>query len=90
MFGKAIARGTQIHACCTKPNFVNAYIWFKFFPAVMCKNCGEITGPLGSIVRDKIFQWFFAPFWNGKVWVDQSQLSKENWDRIMQFGVKKI
>lgn len=85
MFGKVVARGTEIHACCTRPDFADAYIWFKFFPAVICKNCGEVTGPLGGYLRDKIFIWFFAPFWCGQVYVDRNQLTSEDLDRILRF-----
>lgn len=84
MFGKVNYNGQQIHACCTRPDYARAFIMYRFFPAVVCKNCGEATGVWGT-VKEFIFKLFFAPFWNGEVYIDKSDVTDADLERIERF-----
>lgn len=84
MYGKMKYKGTELQACCARPKLADAFIMNKFFPAVICKNCGEVTGIMGTI-REWIFRLFFQPFWDGMVMVPIEQVTEKDLDRIKKF-----
>ncbi len=85
MYGKITYKGQEIHACCTRQNLVDAYIMCRLFPAAICKNCGEVTGVFGA-VREWIFRFFFAPFWDGQVLIPKELMSDDELERIERFN----
>ncbi len=86
MYGKAKHKGREIAACCTRPNYAEGYIMVPIFPVLLCKNCGEVTGPLlPNRLLVWIFEVFFAPFWTGGVHVIRCQISDEEIKRVEDF-----
>lgn len=85
MYGKMTYKGKELIACCARPNLADAYIMNRLFPAVICKNCGEVTGVFGNI-KIWIFTIFFQPFWDGRVWVVKEQVTDKDMKRIKEFS----
>jgi hypothetical protein len=84
MYGKTVYNGQEIAACCTRPDYAKAFIMNRFFPAVICKNCGAVTGVIGA-AKELIFKLFFAPFWKGQVFIDNSEITEADLMRIKEF-----
>lgn len=60
--------------CCTHyQNFEYklGHIMLPCFKVVVCQNCNE-TQLICNKYLQKIFGLFFAPFWNGKIWIDEN------------------
>lgn len=55
-------------SCCTNPEYVDGWIQLKIFKIKYCKNCGEIMSN-NNFFLDIIWEFFFAPYWNGKVYL---------------------
>jgi len=86
VYGKVKHKDQEIAACCTRPNYAEGYIMHPIFPVLLCKNCGEITGPLlSNCLVEWIFKVFFAPFWKGGAHVYRNQISDEEIKRVEDF-----
>lgn len=85
MYGKTKALGVEIDACCTRPSYADGFIMHKWFPAAVCRNCGEVISTWGWL-REWIFRLFLWPFWDGAVHVDFEQVSDEEIERIESFN----
>lgn len=66
MYGRTIIKGTTINNCCARHEYLDCYVMFKFFPAVICKNCGMVTAIFSSF-KNFLFEYIFSLFWDGKI-----------------------
>lgn len=55
--------------CCTKPNHTTAWTPCKPFKARYCYNCEEVMLDVGPVL-DWVWGVFVAPFWTGRVIVE--------------------
>lgn len=85
MYGKTKANGIEFDACCTRPSYADGFIIHKWFPALTCRNCGEVISPWVWL-REWVFRFFLWPFWDGFVHVDVEHVSKEDIERIESFN----
>ncbi|MFW5438759.1 hypothetical protein [Paenibacillus apiarius] len=80
-FGKVIVNGEEIEACCCNPNYIPAWIKAVFsWKALYCKQCGEVTGPVGKWAW--LYDLGFCFFWRGHVELDNTKMTDEDRARL--------